>query len=49
VGIGRREDGQYCIRVSGRAQALKALPESFRGTPVLTRVGGPGIVGLASR
>ena len=48
VGIGR-EDGEYCLRVSGHEQALKRLPDRFRGTRVLGRVGAPGVVGLAGR
>jgi hypothetical protein len=42
VGIGR-EDGDFCVRISGTEDALARLPYEFDGIRVVHRIGAPGI------
>lgn len=49
VSLGRADDGELCLWVSGSASALKRLPAEFQGVRVMHRVGAPGVIGLAHR
>ena len=43
VGVGR-EDGDFCIRISGEAGALNRLPKKWRGIRVVGRPAGPDLI-----